>query len=725
MAKKFSSVNLKISDLINTRIGFFGLVVSLLWVKTIFAYIYDFNFLGVSSILEFLILLINPIAISVLLLGISFVFKKSRYFYTWIAIMLVILTALLFTNVLYYREFSQFITINTIMGYKFVNQGLASSATLLEFHDILYWLDIIILPILFITKRIKFDKQKISLRFFYGLVTGALLLGTFNVALANVSRPQLITRQFDNTYMVKYLGINGFTIQDAISTYRVDENRKTANAPELDQVKKYVNENFAGANPDYFGKADGKNVIILHLESLQQLSIDRQINGQKVMPFISSLYHSEDTISFDNFFHQVGQGKTSDAENMLETSTFGLPNGSLFSKLGSDQIFQAMPAILNQRKGYSSAVFHGNTASFWNRSSVYKNMGYQNFFDASFFDVSGRKSLGYGLKDKLLFPESVPYLETLQQPFYAKYLTVSNHFPYDMDQEDIDPDFVTSNSGSAIVDRYWQTNRYLDQAIEEFFNYLKKSSLYDNTVVVLYGDHYGISNSENKDLASVIGENPDTWSAFDDMQMQRVPFMIHIPNSNLGQINHTYGGEIDVMPTLEHLLGVSTGRYIQFGQDLLSSGHRELVIFRNKDFITPEYSFIDGILYDNETKEKINLEKADQKLQERVKNWQQQVENTLNNSDLLNNKNLLKFYEPKNFKTINPANYNYGVSTTLERLKKIQDDKGEDSTSLYSENDNKSTKNLYVTDAAQINDPESDSTRITVNNPDDSPDPDH
>lgn len=62
-------------------------------------------------------------------------------------------------------------------------------------------------------------------------------------------------------------------------------------------------------NPKFYGKAKGKNVIVIHLESFQQMSIDRKINGQEVTPFLNSLYHSKSTIAFDNFFNQVGQGK--------------------------------------------------------------------------------------------------------------------------------------------------------------------------------------------------------------------------------------------------------------------------------------------------------------------------------------------------------------------------------------------------------------------------------
>ena len=137
--------------------------------------------------------------------------------------------------------------------------------------------------------------------------------------------------------------------------------------------------------------------------------------------------------------------------------------------MGSDNTFEAAPAILNQRAGYTSAVFHGNVASFWNRNNVYKNMGYQYFFDASYYATSGDKSTGYGLKDKLLFKDSIKYLENLQQPFYVKYITVTNHFPFDLDSEDTDPNFTAPDTGSTTVDNYYVPAHYLDQADKEYF----------------------------------------------------------------------------------------------------------------------------------------------------------------------------------------------------------------------------------------------------------------
>lgn len=704
----------KLSKFVDTRIGFFVLLVVLFWFKTLFAYFTDFK-LGAEGFFQYLILLFNPVATTALIYSIAFYFKRARFFYPVIMGLDIANTLLLYLNVIYYREFTDFMTIATMTGYSKVNQGLSgSSLALTNFHDVFYWLDIVIILLLMLFKKIHFDPRAVGTRLAFAFTSMALVLFGVNLSFAEMSRPQLLGRTFDRTYIVKYLGIDAFTGYDLAKSQHINDMRQSATKSELTKVKDFTTKNYAKANPKMFGIAKGRNVIVIHLESFQQFLIDKKINGQEVTPFLNSLYHSSDTYAFDNFFHQVGQGKTSDAENMLETSTFGLPQGSLFATLGSDNTFQGAPAILNQRAGYTSAVFHGNVASFWNRNNVYKNLGYQYFFDASYYDTSGDKATGYGLKDKLLFKDSIKYLQTLQQPFYVKYITVTNHFPYTLDDEDKDPNFQTTNTGDTNVDNYFVTAHYLDQSIQEFFNYLKKTGLYNHSVIMIYGDHYGISNSENTSLASVLGKSADDWTDFDNAKLQRVPLMFVIPNSGgHGHIDHTYGGEVDVLPTLLHLLGISSKRYIQFGTDLFSSQHKQVVAFRNQDFVTPKYTSIGGTIYNNKTGKVAKLTKKEKA---KLKEDQRFVNKELSLSDSLNEKNLLRFYHPKGFKAVNPADYNY--SNGLKRAERIEKKKGTKSTSIYSENNNQSTDSDYSTDAPEQNHSSTDSNRIKITNPD-------
>lgn len=704
----------RLSKLVNTRIGFFALLVFLFWIKTLIAYFTDFK-LGAQGLVQYLIVLINPLGTTLLLFGLAFYFKRSRFFYPVLMGIDIANTLLLYLNVIYYREFTDFMTIATMTGYSKVNQGLSgSSLALTNLHDVFYWLDIVVILLLMLFRKIKFDPRAFSHRLAFAFTSVSLVVCGLNLMVAEMDRPQLLGRTFDRVYIVKYLGLDAFTGYDLVKSEHVSQMRKSATKSQLKTVEKFTKEHYAAPNKKLFGIAKGRNVIVIHLESFQQFLIDKKINGQEVTPFLNSLYHGQDTYAFSNFFNQVGQGKTSDAENMLETSTYGLSQGSLFATLGNDNTFQAAPAILKQRAGYTSAVFHGNVASFWNRNNVYKNLGYQYFFDASYFDTSGDKATGYGLKDKLLFADSIKYLQHLQQPFYVKYVTVTNHFPFDLDDEDKDSNFTTTNTGSSTVDNYFVTAHYLDQSLQEFFSYLDKTGLAKKSIIMIYGDHYGISNSENKNLASVLGKNADDWTDFDNVQMQRVPLMFVIPGSGgHGGIYSTYGGEIDVLPTLLHLLGISTKRYIQFGTDLFSSQHDQVVALRNQDFVTPKYTSISGKIYLNSTGKLAKLTKQEKK---QLRADQKKVSEELALSDSLNEKNLLRFYHPKGFKTVNPKDYNY--ANGLKKEKKIEKSKGIQSTSIFSKNNDKTTTDSYSTNAPEQGHSATSSNRIKITNPD-------
>ena len=237
----------------------------------------------------------------------------------------------------------------------------------------------------------------------------------------------------------------------------------------------------------------------------------------------------------------------------METSLFGLSTGSYMVNYGGTNTAYAAPSILAQTGGYTSAVFHGNTGSFWNRNNTYKQWGYNYFFDSSAFtEKTDENSFQYGLNDKYMFPDSIKYLEQMQQPFYVKYLTVSNHYPYtSLSGDEKEQGFPLAETKDETVNGYFATANYLDSAIKDFFDYLKETGLYDNSIIVMYGDHYGISDTRSGNLAELLGKNPETWSNYDKAMLQRVPYMIHIPGYT-GGISTPLVGEVDALPTLLH-----------------------------------------------------------------------------------------------------------------------------------------------------------------------------
>ena len=113
--------------------------------------------------------------------------------------------------------------------------------------------------------------------------------------------------------------------------------------------------------------------------------------------------------------------------------------------------------------------------------------------------MSDEQVIGYGLKDKPFFKESMPLLESLEQPFYAHMITLTHHHPYLIVEEDATIEPAETNGGS--VNRYFQTARYLDEALEQFFHDLKEAGLYEDSLIFIYGDHYGISDNHLEALS--------------------------------------------------------------------------------------------------------------------------------------------------------------------------------------------------------------------------------
>ncbi|WP_025022369.1 LTA synthase family protein [Ligilactobacillus hayakitensis] len=683
----------KIQAAFSSRIGFFITVLVLFWLKTYIVYNTKFT-LGVNGGMQEFLLALNPIPFALLLFGIALFFKGKKSY--WIMIVIDLIQSMwLFANILYYREFSDFLTMGVVKSSGSVSNNLSLSISqIIHPDDFLVFLDVIILALLVTFKVIKPDFKKVNYWVPTSIIIASIALFFGNLGLAEKDRSQLLTRTFDNNYIVKYLGLDFFAGYSTYQSHKESTTRAKANSGDLDDVFKFVKKNRTAPNVQYFGKAKGKNVFMIHLESFQQFLIDYKVNGEEVTPTINKFYHDQNTISFDNFFNQVGQGKTSDAETMLETSLYGLPSGSVMTSYGTSNTFQAMPAMLEQR-GYSTASFHGDVGSFWNRDNTYKSWGYQNYFSKDYYKDKADYEIGYGLKDKIFLKQSVKYIEQLPQPFYAKLITVTNHYPYELDKKNQSIEKTTTKD--ATVDGYVQTARYLDQSIAEFIDYLKKAGLYDNSMIVMYGDHYGISDNHPKAIAQLLGKK--SVSSYDLAMFQKVPFMIHM-NGLQGGINHTYGGEIDVMPTLLDLLGVKNNDTVQMGHDLLSedvNSMSQTVAFRNGNFVSPTYSKIGSKIYDNQGK--VVTDKLSKEQQKQVDEQQDFVSNQLALSDKIVTGDLLRFYTPKGFDKVDKTKYTYKKSDALRNLKKQQK---KEKTSLLYKNKGKTTEDLYQTDAPEL-----------------------
>ncbi|WP_210365928.1 LTA synthase family protein [Bacillus sp. REN3] len=601
------------------------IAVLMLWLKTYIAYKTSFD-IKIENWKQEIILFINPLSFLMFIFGIS-LFLKEKNQKRYILITSFIVSVILFANVVFYRFFNDFLTIPVLFQTSNMSDLGSSVTELINLKDLLYFADFIILALLikfkpsFIGYR---EYSKVDRRAFF-LVSIAIAF--FNLGLAETERPQLLTRTFDREMLVKNIGTYNYHLYDAFLQSKSSAQRALADGSELADIDNYVRANYLPPNDEMFGAAKGKNVILVSMESTQNFVINQKVNGQEITPFLNDFI--KESYYFDNFYHQTGQGKTSDSEFLVENSLYPLSRGAVFFTHSGNE-YKATPEILNEN-GYFTASLHANNKSFWNRDIMYQSLGYKRFYSLTDYEVNEGNSVGWGMKDIEFFDQSVQHLKEMPKPFYSKFITLTNHFPFELNEEDSFIQPYTSNDKT--VNNYFPTVRYQDEALKRFVQKLKDEGLYEDSIIILYGDHYGISENHNKAMSEYLGKE---ITPFESTQLQKVPLIIHIPGQE-GKTISTVSGQIDLKPTILHLLGIDTKDHIDFGTDLFAKDRLDFTVLRDGSFITKDHVYTRETCYDKATGQPADKESCEQ--------FMEKAKNELEYSDKIIYGDLLRFYE--------------------------------------------------------------------------------
>lgn len=608
-----------------------SVAILLTWIKTYVVYHTSFD-LKIENVMQQLILFINPLSFLLVVYGISLFFKSVKIRNRYLLITSSILAIILYANVAFYRFFSDFITLPVFFQTSNFGDLGASASESIYITDVFYFVDVIFL--LAAMKWLPNAKEaaivKPSIRRAYFVLAAAILF--LNLGLSEIERPQLLTRSFDRELLVKNIGTYNYHLYDIYIQSKSHAKRALADGSELVEVNNYVRSNQAEPNYEVFGTAEGKNLIVVSLESLQSFVVNEEMNGEVITPFLNELTKDKDTYYFPNLYHQTGLGKTSDAEFLVENSLNPLGGGAVFFT-NSGNTYNSMTERLNE-KGYFTNVMHANNKSFWNRDMMYDALKVKKFYDVESYDVAEGDSVNWGLKDIPFFKQSVDLMVDMPQPFYSRLLTLTNHYPFYLEEKDKFIPEYDSNSGT--LNRYFQTVRYLDESLKFLFEDLKAKGLYENSIIVMYGDHYGISENHNEAMAQYLGKE---ITPFESAQLQRVPLFIHIPDSNQGEVVEEVAGQIDIRPTILHLLGVETSKDMQLGADIFSKDHEEFTVFRDGRFVTDKVVYAGNVCYDKETGQETDAEACAP--------YTERASEELGYSDEIINGDLLRFYDEK------------------------------------------------------------------------------
>lgn len=352
---------------------------------------------------------------------------------------------------------------------------------------------------------------------------------------------------------------------------------------------------------DMTGVASGHNLIVIQIESMQQFAREAVVDGEEVTPVMNAL--AREGWDFSSAYFQVGIGNTSDAEFMFNTSLYPRDDVASGERIAGAEI-PSLPRVLAE-EGYESVAFHANEIEFWNRDVEYPALGFDSFYDVEHF---GQEDVvGIGPSDEVLFAESMPVLEGLASrntPFYAYFITLTPHHPFELPADKKRLELPADYEGT-LVGRYLQSMNYDDWAIGQFIEQLKDAGLYEDSVIVIFGDHFGIDPltiepADEAVLEDILGR---PYSVVDKMN---IPFLVHVPGVEGEPVQRTVG-EIDMLPTVADLMGLDTSGLVMFGKSAFDPSPNLLGAryylptgsFINEEVaLVPETGYEDATAYD-------------------------------------------------------------------------------------------------------------------------------
>lgn len=475
---------------------------------------------------------------ALLLAFVLLIFKKRQWTAVWIYSFLV--SGIFFAVTLYSRYYS------TIPSYYDLRQTTQSSTVgttillLINPLDFLFFLDLAILFIL--ARKWGTLPQLKSMKY------AALALAAASIFTTIYAIKQPIV---DISYFAKE---NGYAQSQLTQMY--NEATETAHASSTELSQKQLEELKGNIyvpvkEHDSFGLAEGRHLFMVQVESMQSFVIGREIGGQEVTPNINALL--EESAYFPNVFQQIGAGTTSDAEWITNTGLYAEGMAPTVNDLNGKEVPSLARSL--EKEGYGSATYHADEITFWNRDVLYPVLGFDETFSNE--EIPEEEVVGFGPSDGVLVDfalgELPRQLDTYHR-IYSNIVMMTSHTPFILPEEMQHLQLPVEYEDTHVGD-YLQSMRYADEQVGKLVNALKKLGMYEESLIVIYGDHSGIHGSPLAKEDAVLLQD---FLGHPYSMKERLTVPLLFTGGGLFEKVEMsrLGGQVDIMPTVLALLGV-------------------------------------------------------------------------------------------------------------------------------------------------------------------------
>ncbi|HPE14642.1 MAG TPA: sulfatase-like hydrolase/transferase [Bacilli bacterium] len=383
----------------------------------------------------------------------------------------------------------------------------------------------------------------------------------------------------DSNKSMRVSGLLEYSVRGIYITYFKGQDK---NKDELEFLQEVYQEKTIAQPNSYTGIFEGKNVIFLQLEG-----IDNWLISKETTPTLYKMMNN--SINFNNHYSfYTGGGSTFNSEFAVNAGFISplsyTQNAYSFNK----NFFPYSMPNMFKNEGYAINAFHMNYGEYYSRTINYKNWGFDNYY--GLLDMYEYKNYEYRLDrelientefSNLMFPEDTKFIDYI--------ITYSSHLPftntkgvckqlYDLDNAENEVVEFMEMTEEECVKRQVQETDYM---VSLLLSKLKEKKILDETVIVVFTDHYLYTLEDESIL--------EKYKTTSNNLVNKTPFFIW--SNGMKKVNfNKVTSQLSILPTVLNLFGISYDPNNYIGTDALGKSYESLVFFS-------DYSWYDGNVY--------------------------------------------------------------------------------------------------------------------------------
>ena len=304
------------------------------------------------------------------------------------------------------------------------------------------------------------------------------------------------------------------------------------------------------------GKVKDKNLILIIVESYLSITSDILVDGKEVTPFLNSLKHDSTIYYNGQVTSNITIGESSDGQFLYMTGILPLRSEITVTKAKYAEL-PGLPKVLKQEGIIKeSQMIIPTLPSMWEQEDMCKKYGFDHLYSSADY----QNGHFWYLSDQQIFEYALEKNKSCQKPFLSVILTMTMHQPY---SEPKDSTFIVKDHSLTEKYRnYLSTCHYTDKQIKWYFEQLKNTGLYDNSIIVIVADHHAhpsLFDMNEKDLS--------------------ISIPLYIVNGNVNHLSGWHGkcNQLDVYTTLLDIVGTLSA-WKGFGHTLITNDYHDSLI---------------------------------------------------------------------------------------------------------------------------------------------------